>query len=485
MVSTASWPFRIHGAAQLALRCLLPVAATLLLAACGDMSGHFATAPVPAPQSPDLLPFGDPIRPLNSVDVGGGEVHINDLAIDDGVALMAADGGVYSVALSASDQVEVFAEEGYCELYRLDVRGADIAASGRGCRLRQMQWTGEQIAAGASYDSTGFVPGGVALIDRYVLVGTSGDGLEVREQSDLALVTSLTEFPNVVDVAAEGDIAVAVDREFGLVVIDVADPTAPEVRGSLDLVGGPQGVAFEQSRAYVAAGGSLVIVDVSDPDAPTVLAEVATEGVASRVAVDGPLVAVANWFDTRLYDVSDPTAPFLVGVEEAQQSSVSVGLEDGVLYVGDWDILRTYDIDRGVGGPDVSAPSVVSVYGGSGELRTSFRLENVGDRPLEASMACSDPRIAIVASVTVEAGGREIVELSMTTADDGDWSSECTITSNDPDEPTLDFLVDVNPVGLQVGDLAPAWTLPDLDGTQHSLSAHRGEVILLTLFSGL
>ena len=210
-----------------------------------------------------------------------------------------------------------------------------------------------------------------------------------------------------------------------------------------------------------------------------------TDGVATRVAADGDLVAVANRFDTPLYDLADAAAPRLVGIEEAWSSSMSVALEDDVLYVGDWDWLRTYSIDALVGGPDASTPHSLSIYGGVGALRATFQLENLGDRTLDATLACSDPRLTVTPAATVEPGEQELIELNITTIDAGYQQVDCAITSNDPGESYREFLVEINPLGLEVGDPAPDWTLPDLDGAMHSLSALRDEVVLITLWSGL
>ena len=454
----------------------------VVLAGCAPLQDG-SSPPPPAPPDASQLALGDSIAPLGALRPRpAGAVHINDIAVSEGRAWLPAHQALYVVDVSIP-QAPALLSEGGSQLYRVDVVDGLAAVSGRARGVRLVGFEDERMAPGAAFAEEGYVPGGVALLGEHLLVGTTGAGLEVRRLVDLERVASLDSLPNVVDVAVDADVAVAVDRDLGLVVLDVADPELPSVTGTIALPGSPQGVALQGSIAVVAASGSLVIVDVADPADPQLLIDLPTDGVASRVAVDGDLVVVANWFDTRIYDIADPSAPRLVGVEEAVDSSMSVALTDGVLYVGDWDWLRIFAVDATLGGPDVSAPAGVTVSG-SGDLTAALLLANVGDRDLVATVACDDARIGPGDGVTIPADDRATIPLTVTT-DAATWTAVCSIASNDPDEPIKEVLIQVNPEGLEVGDEAPDWTLPDLDGALYTLSATRGEVVLITLFSGL
>jgi len=441
----------------------------------------------PPPEDPvSLLPLGDALAPLGELRPRPqGTVHINDIAVADGVAWMPSFGSLYLVDVTDPAAPTGIADAG-SQLYRVAVDTDRAVVSGRDRGVRLMGLNGDQLQGGPHVPSDdGYVAGGVALTADHLLVGTTGDGLEVRTRQGLDLVGVVTELPNVVDVAVDGDTVVSVDREVGLSVIDLSDPASPTVLGSVALPGSPQGVALQDGVAYVAASGSLAIIDVSTPDAPALLADVVADGVASRVAVDGSFVALANWFDTRVYDVSDPAAPRLVVVEEADDASMAVAMDGDVVYVGDWNWLRTYRLDASVGAPDVSAPAGVSVSGGVGTLEASFRLDNVGDRPLVATLSCDHADVSVTPALTVDADDGATVDVAVESADAGAWTATCAVASNDPDEPSKQIVIEVNPEGLEVGDPAPDWTLPDLDGVSHSLSAQRGNVVMLTLFSGL
>jgi len=190
----------------------------------------FSNVPATGGESADLLPYGDAIARLGDLQPQGQEVHINDIAVSDGTAWLATFRSLYALDVTDRTAPEVVSEYG-SQLYRVDLRDGVAAVSGRGQGVTSAQLVEGAIAPLAFYDSPGFTPGGVALLDEHLLVGTTGAGLEVRRRSDFELVTSLPDLPNVVDVAAEGTIAVAIDRELGLVVIDISDIRPPRCWG--------------------------------------------------------------------------------------------------------------------------------------------------------------------------------------------------------------------------------------------------------------
>ena len=97
----------------------------------------------------------------------------------------------------------------------------------------------------------------------------------------------------------------------GLSVIDLADPAAPRIRGSLALEGEARQVLADGPRVYLAAGRQgLWTVDVSDPDAPAALGHLATPGDTRAVAADGDRLYLADGpAGLTVVDVSDPSAP--------------------------------------------------------------------------------------------------------------------------------------------------------------------------------
>lgn len=116
-------------------------------------------------------------------------------------------------------------------------------------------------------------------------------------------------------VASEGRFAYVGSSQAGetLHVVDLLDPAAPVVRGSVPLVAGPRAIAANLTHAFVLdADTSLVIVDATDPDAPFVAATLPGVGIWD-VRRSGSLLYAAGKSGIRIVDVTDPAAPLLVG----------------------------------------------------------------------------------------------------------------------------------------------------------------------------
>lgn len=120
-------------------------------------------------------------------------------------------------------------------------------------------------------------------------------------------------FANNVDV--NGDFAYVAAGDAGLVVVDVADRTAPAIVATLDTPGNADDVKVVGNFAYVADGPSgLQVVDVTDPSAPVLAGSVDTPGDALDVAVTGTRALVADGPDgIQVIDVAVAASPVLLG----------------------------------------------------------------------------------------------------------------------------------------------------------------------------
>lgn len=122
---------------------------------------------------------------------------------------------------------------------------------------------------------------------------------------------------------ADGYAYLAVDRHgqncSGLQILDLSDPTRPEVVGGdpheyfeiCDLQG-PKSIAVSGSHAFLGAASALVVIDISDPTAPYEVARMATR--ADAIAIQRPYAYVAaGEHGLLIFDMRVPTAPQLVG----------------------------------------------------------------------------------------------------------------------------------------------------------------------------
>jgi len=102
-----------------------------------------------------------------------------------------------------------------------------------------------------------------------------------------------------------------------LAVVDVRDPAAPELLGTLVTPGAPAGFALSGDRVYLAAQtGGLQVVGVSNPQQPTLLGTFANPPGDGSTGVDvvGTLAYhAAGCFGVRVVEFADPAAPVNIG----------------------------------------------------------------------------------------------------------------------------------------------------------------------------
>lgn len=125
-------------------------------------------------------------------------------------------------------------------------------------------------------------------------------------------------YPTVVD---SSTLAVTCDDTDSLTIVDVSDPDSPTVSGSktdIDL-DRAHGVCAEPGYAYVASyqRDKIAAWDISDPTNITKISEAASMQTVRRPQIEGDLVAVARQFDNAisLVDVSDPINIAILGTE--------------------------------------------------------------------------------------------------------------------------------------------------------------------------
>ncbi len=157
-----------------------------------------------------------------------------------------------------------------------------------------------------------------------------------------------------------GELAYIAVRNRGLYIVDVSDPVAPVVAGSLRTLGAPQDVSVVGDLAYVAASyGDLFVVNVSDPAAPALVGDFETPGVVMDVQVVGHLAYLADDVGgLQIVDISDPAAPLPVGSLDTPGAAQDVHVVGQLAYVADEDGgLRIVDVS------DPAAPAAVGNIG--------------------------------------------------------------------------------------------------------------------------
>ncbi|MFK7931651.1 MAG: hypothetical protein AB8H79_25960 [Myxococcota bacterium] len=460
----------------------------LMLMSCGGGALPLDSGPTDEPIDPYAgIEAGDAIAPLG-VAPGARVVHLMDLTTDGQTAWAAAFKGGLSFDVSDPAAPSLQGTSVGRQLYGVDHSGARVMFSGReaGVLLTERGEDFELSRVARRRDDAEASERAI-LVGDHVAIAALTDGVIFARQEDLREVSRVTEAcPNAFAVATEGDLVFVGDRERGLVILDAADPAEPVEVGVVALRSAAQDLTVMDGIVWVAAGGILEGVDVSDPTAPQIVATLPSGGVATRLDSSDGLLAVAVWQTTRLYDVSTPAEPVLIAIEDATSSATSVALEGDLLLVGDWDDLRTYRVDREARSGEISADSQVVVHG-EGQVSTRLLIQNQGNLPLDVTgVSCDDARVVPnfeeLRLLPGEYGG---VDLVVEAGQGSSFEATCDIANSDVDESSYAFPVRVNPVGLSVGDLAPDFTVADLDGGFHSLSSTRGQVVMITIFSSL
>ncbi len=147
-----------------------------------------------------------------------------------------------------------------------------------------------------------------------LLLALIGSGVIVTGQAiavDLELVGSFDTWAKAVDIAVSGDFAYVTRDNWGLEVINISDPTAPEHKGQEDTLGYSYGVAVSGDYAYVADGTEgLQIIKISNPESPDLVWSVDTDGYAYGVAVSGDYAYVADGTEgLQIIKISDHKDP--------------------------------------------------------------------------------------------------------------------------------------------------------------------------------
>lgn len=174
----------------------------------------------------------------------------------------------------------------------------------------------------------------------YAFVAAGAAGLQVVDVSNPTSpqVVAGEDTPgNANDVRIVGTLAFVADGSSGLQIIDVADPLNPAIIGSADTTGDAQDVVVQGTYAYVADGSSgLQVIDVQTPSAPAVVGTADTPGTARGVGVTGTLVALVDDDPStalRIVNVSDPEQPTIIGAVGLPGEGKDVSIRGSVAFV--------------------------------------------------------------------------------------------------------------------------------------------------------
>lgn len=512
---------------------LAVAAGVCALGGCDDTEGPVirteVSAGVPGPAA--TVNERDNLRYLGRY-AGPSFVEIQDIETDGQVAWMctavqglmrydltdlAAPSFVYSMGSSAGSLR-------YPRCFRLALAPGRLYLSNRGDEIQPDAFVAAFDVSGARPSETAVWNRGEAgsadglhWSDGRLYVAAQSDGLfvlDAPEDGSLTERLSLTaglDGPRQVRIDAARGLALIADGPGGLKVIDVSDPSRLTLLGGaptngqavdLDLARAPGAGtgpdAAGRSLAYVAAAsGGLEIFDYTDPAAPTRLSSTPTPGTSLGVSVSNGHAFVAAWNDLRAYDVADPAAPNLVAVErvwtpEEYPRVMAVASHDDLVLAGEWTGLITHRFVPDLASAHIATESRVIDFGRippGGRVARTVLFGNDGGAPLRLLGAVATPPSVFEVSAAephaLAPGEQSFIEVIAQPTTDSRLSGRLVLTTDDPDEPELELALRANSRGFDVGDRAPSFELPDLDGTIWSSRRlkQQGKPVLLAYFA--
>lgn len=343
----------------------------------------------------------------NTSDHAGGVLQIYDMSDPSsptylGGASTAGSGyGVY-----VADDVAYVADGNNGRLLTYDV-SAPASPALLGTHVVSGAARDVQVVGGVAYVASG-APGGLetvnvsdpaspALLGRYASPGTAeqiavGGGVaylaEGRDHPAMRVDVSTPASPTEIGALAsdtpalclglDGDTLYCAAGDYGLKLVDVADPENPVAQGSYDWPDMVDGFYIAEDRAlldasaaygYAIGDGKLWVLDMTDPGATRVVGSIDTghtgwsggfvtgEGTRAHIAYASSSSG-SGASEIQIYDVADAAAPTLLGKQDLPDGPEATGLavDENVAYVS-----TSSDPSGGLRSYDVSDPEAIAL----------------------------------------------------------------------------------------------------------------------------
>ncbi|MBK7048648.1 MAG: hypothetical protein IPH48_19565 [bacterium] len=172
-------------------------------------------------------------------------------------------------------------------------------------------------AAPVVVDSLNIFTADVEMRDNHLYVAAVGDGFNIVSLAD-PLHPELVGHLDYLDlgfgpncVSLMGSFAyLSYDGPTG-VVVDISDPSQPQVVGPFDIPWGIWALSCAGSTGYVGSNGDLVVLDCSDPLHPIQTEVISVPEELTEMTVLGNLGAAYGTSTIYLFDLTDPAHPSL------------------------------------------------------------------------------------------------------------------------------------------------------------------------------
>jgi hypothetical protein len=274
------------------------------------------------------------------------------------------------------------------------------------------------------------------------------------------------------------------DQALGVAVMDKRIPDQPVFVESHAVGGSVQALALNDTFLVAAAGSAGIhIFSIEDPLHLTHLSSYSTGASIQDVALKGDLLWAVTQESVLVIDLSDPTNPRPLASRKTPYWAMAVDADSTTAWVADWGALRGYQLDESILAADIDPESseiLVNTLGEAWELTVTNR---GADTLVIDAITTENPDLKLNyrGSLAIES-----LETLTVTLDwpGGDLDTSLCVRSNDPDESLVRITVQSSENDdSAIGNLAPDFTLNDIDGNAHTLSEQRGHPVVLIYFA--
>ena len=314
-----------------------------------------------------VLDLSDPLAPVELGAYYAGEVEGADFHPSGDYVYLADDSNAWT-----------WWGPGYSEIVVLDVSGGSYPVELNRVRIQQADV--DSLAVYGDYLYVGSQPGDEA--QAYV---------EIYDITDPALPISLCQSQELTwpgpewramdpaEILIEGTRAYVLHDGFAVSVLDLSNPTAPELLGQFDLPGEDcWSLAVKDEIMLVDSDWRLFIGDVSDPLAPDELSELDMGGKIGNILIRGERAYVSVVaLGMLVVDISDPSDPQIIRTLAGSGSKGNAAMNNGYLYLPTGPAALIFDADMG--------PHVTQSQPLASILRPLDSISFFFDRPMDQS----------------------------------------------------------------------------------------------------
>ena len=258
----------------------------------------------------------DLLRQVGTLEVPGAQ----SLVVRGGVAFLAGETGtddglaVYDVG-DASRPRRLASMKGLRMTRTLALSGSMLIGAGEGF-VRIVDISRPDAPKESGSMETGHSISELAVSgDR--LLALTGDQLLVYALNKEASAQALADLDlpeRVTDIVVDDGKAYLAANDTGLIVVDVAEPTAPRILGSLKTLQPAYSLAVDGATAYLSTREGLEVIDVAEPAVPRRIGSLPfSNDCGCGVVIIDKLAVVAARPGLRVIDVSNPRSPRQVG----------------------------------------------------------------------------------------------------------------------------------------------------------------------------